>query len=349
MGYAVVLGVFGAFAGLVFIGVINFGGNWYSDSDPGWFGGHWWWMAVTAAAGVVVGLLRRLTRLPEEVPGLIADLQDRARRPGTGAGDRGRLGGVADRRRQPRPGKGAGRRGRRGGQLDLPATGAQRRGLPGEHPGRFRRRLRRAVLQHGDRGAADPGGRPARAGSGSPRPWSRRSWPRASRSASTSPSPARCSWTTTRCRRTQFEDWQLLAAVPLGLFAAVVVTLLAGFMMVSARLFGRLKVPAIAKPALGGAVFGLVGVALPLTMFTGSDQLNTVLADAGTLGLGLLVALAHREDAHLRRQPGQRVRRRPDLPVAVHRRNGRGPRPPGHPRRATRPGVHLPARRRPRS
>ena len=61
MGYAVVLGVFGAFAGLVFMGVIRVGGKWYADSDPGWFGGHWWWVAVTMAAGVVVGLLRRLT------------------------------------------------------------------------------------------------------------------------------------------------------------------------------------------------------------------------------------------------------------------------------------------------
>ena len=38
-------------------------------------------------------------------------------------------------------------------------------------------------------------------------------------------------------------------------------------------------------------VFGLVGVALPLTMFTGSEQLKTVLNDAGTLGLGLLAVL----------------------------------------------------------
>ena len=44
--------------------------------DPGWFGGRWWWIAVTAAAGVVVGLLRRVTRLPEHTPGLIADLQE---------------------------------------------------------------------------------------------------------------------------------------------------------------------------------------------------------------------------------------------------------------------------------
>ena len=85
---------------------------------------------------------------------------NRARRLGIGAGDRGRLDGVADRWRQPRPGKGAGRHGRRGGQLARPAQGARQRGLSGEHPGRLRRRLRRAVLQHGDRGAADPGGRP---------------------------------------------------------------------------------------------------------------------------------------------------------------------------------------------
>ena len=53
---------------------------------------------------------------------------------------------------------------------------------------------------------------------------------------------------------------------------------------------GWLKVPDIAKSVLGGVIFGIVGVALPLTMFSGSDQLNTVLSGAGTLGLGLVVA-----------------------------------------------------------
>ena len=75
MGYAMVLGVFGAFAGLIFVGAITFGGKWYSDSHPGWFGGHWWWVAVAAAAGVAVGLVRRLTRLPWKTPGLFEDLQ----------------------------------------------------------------------------------------------------------------------------------------------------------------------------------------------------------------------------------------------------------------------------------
>ena len=82
MGYAVALGVFGAFTGLVFVGVIDFGGKWYADSDSGWFGGHWWWVAVTAGAGVVVGLLRRLTRLPEQIPGLFADLKSEHVDPG---------------------------------------------------------------------------------------------------------------------------------------------------------------------------------------------------------------------------------------------------------------------------
>ncbi len=77
-------GVFGAFAGLIFVGAIKFGGKWYSDSHPGWFGGHWWWVA----AGVAVGLLRRLTRLPWQTPGLFDDLQ-------TGHVDPGLVPGIA--------------------------------------------------------------------------------------------------------------------------------------------------------------------------------------------------------------------------------------------------------------
>ena len=75
LAYAVVLGVFGAFAALIFVGLITVGGKWYSDSDPGWFGGHWWWVAVAVAAGIAVGLVRRLTRLPWKTPGLFDDLQ----------------------------------------------------------------------------------------------------------------------------------------------------------------------------------------------------------------------------------------------------------------------------------
>ena len=161
MGYAVALGVFGAFAGLVFIGVIKFGGKWYTDSHPGWFGGHWWWVAVAGAAGVAVGLLRRLTRLPWEDPGLFDDLQtghvDAGLVPGLVAVSTASLIGGAS----LGPEKALGSMGGGVGSWLAQRRGARQRGLRGEHPVWLRRRLRRAVLQHADRGAADPGGRPA--------------------------------------------------------------------------------------------------------------------------------------------------------------------------------------------
>ena len=48
----------------------------------------------------------------------------------------------------------------------------------------------------------------------------------------------------------------------------------------------------VLRPVIGGIAFGLVGVALPLTLFTGTDQLTTVIRDgAGELGAGLLIAV----------------------------------------------------------
>ncbi|MDH3227996.1 MAG: hypothetical protein OEM67_13045, partial [Thermoleophilia bacterium] len=76
LAYAVGLGVLGAFAGMVFLGIIGIGDAWYDDSDPDWFGGELWWVAVTAGAGVAVGVLRKLTRLPESTSGLVADLRE---------------------------------------------------------------------------------------------------------------------------------------------------------------------------------------------------------------------------------------------------------------------------------
>ena len=45
------------------------------------------------------------------------------------------------------------------------------------------------------------------------------------------------------------------------------------------------------KPIIGGVLFGVIGVVLPLTMMTGSDQLGVVLKDGAALGLGLVVVL----------------------------------------------------------
>ncbi len=290
MGYAVVLGVFGAFAGLVFIGVIKFGGKWYGDYQPGWFGGHWWWVAVAAAAGVVVGLLRRLTRLPWQTPGLFEDLKtgqvDTHLVPGIVAVSTisliggaslgpekalGTMGGAA--------GSWLARRRTLGTEDSQVNTLA---GFAGAYGGLFSSTLIVVMLILE---VARPGGQKLVKAL-------------AAEIVASSVSfgiyfaiAGAVFLGDYKVPQYKFEDWQLLAGIPLGLFAAVVVALLAGFMMLAARLFARLSIPAMAKTTLGGVVFGIVGVALPLTMFSGSDQLNSVLKGAGTLGLGLLVAI----------------------------------------------------------
>ncbi len=290
MGYAVLLGVFGAVAGLVFIGVITFGGKWYDDSDPGWFGGHWWWVAVAAAAGAAVGLVRRLTHLPEKVPGLFADLQseevDPRLVPGIAAVSTVSLIGGASlgpEKALGAMGGGAGswlaqRRalGKEDSQVNTLA------GFAGAYGGLFSSPLIVVMLILE---VARPGGQ-------------RFTKALAAEIVASSVSfglyfaiAGAIFVDAYQVPPYQFEDWQLLAAIPLGLFATLLVTLLAGLMVGAAQLFGRLQAPAIAKSTAGGVVFGIVGVALPLTMFSGSDQLKTVVTDGGALGLGLLAAI----------------------------------------------------------
>jgi chloride channel protein, CIC family len=272
------------------MGVVGYGNNWYVDSNSGWFGGHWWWIAVTAAAGVVVGLLRRLMRLPQELPGLIADLQEQHVDPklvpgiaavsavsligGASLGPEKALGSI---------GGGAGswlsrRRGlsKEDSQLNTLS------GFGGAYGGLFSSTVIVVMLLME---VARPGGqRFVKALLGTI----------VASSISFGIYFAIAGSVFLDAYKVppyKFEDWQLLAGVPLGLLAAVVVTLLVVFVKLAAVLFGRVKLPDIAKSTLGGVVFGLVGVALPLTLFTGSDQLKTVVKDAGTLGVGLIVAL----------------------------------------------------------
>ena len=289
MGWAVVLGVFGAFAALIFVGVITFGGKWYSDSHPGWFGGHWWWVAVAAAAGIVVGLVRRLTRLPWKTPGLFEDLQTEHVEvrlvPGIAAVSAVSLIGGAS----LGPEKALGAMGGGAGswiaaRRALKTEDAQVNtlaGFAGAYGGLFSATLIVVMLIME---VARPGGQ-------------RFAKALAARIVASSVSfgiyfaiAGAVFLDFYKVPHFKFEDWQLLAGIPLGLFAAVVVTLLTGFILGAARLFARLKVPDIAKSVLGGVIFGVVGVALPLTMFNGGDELKTELGAMGTLGLGLIAA-----------------------------------------------------------
>jgi len=62
IGYAVVFGLVLAIAGLAFLGLVKGGTKlWFTlPENPDWFSGSPWWVAVTAAAGVLVGVLRHV-------------------------------------------------------------------------------------------------------------------------------------------------------------------------------------------------------------------------------------------------------------------------------------------------
>jgi len=290
LGYAAVLGVFGALAGLVSLGVLKLGNEWGTGTGAGWFDGHWWWVAATAATGTAVGLLRRLTRLPEEVPGLFDDLKAEHADPGLVPGTLAvsavsLIGGASVGPEKVLTSVGGGfgswmarRRGL--GQEDSEVNTLA--GIAGIFGGLFSSPVIVVMLILE---VARPGGR------------------QFSKTLATDIVAASVSFGiyfsivgavflgAYPVPRYAFEDWQMFAAVPLGLFGSLVTMLAAMFVISASRLFGALKVPTTLKSTLGGVLFGLVGVALPLTMFSGGDQLTSALRHARTLGLGLCTAL----------------------------------------------------------
>ncbi len=290
IGYAVALGVLGAFAGLLFMGLTGFGNNWFEATGTGWFSGEWWWVAVTGATGVVVGLLRRAARLPEDLPGLIDDLGsqhvDTRLVPGIVAVSAVSLIGGASLGPEMALGSMGGGAGswlsQRRGVSEEDSRVNTMAGFAGAYGGLFSSTVIVVMLIME---VARPGGRTltkALAGT----------------IVASSVSfgiyfviAGAVFLDLYRVPAYGFHDWQLLVGVALGLFAALVVIVLGVVMQVARRLFARLHLPMVARATLGGLLFGLVGVALPLTMFTGSDELTTVLTQSGSLGAGLLVAL----------------------------------------------------------
>jgi len=290
IAYALILGVIGAFLGLVFLGLVAFGSKWFVATNVGWMGGEWWWVAVTAGAGLIVGILHRVLNLPDKTPGVIADLQaghaDPALVPGIlftsavslmgGASlgpekalgsTVGGLGSWLSRRRgltddQIETNTFSGFAGAYGGLLSSPVVVVMLI-LELSRPGG--EKFTRILVNTAIAASVSFGVYFAIAGSVF---------------LDLYPVPPYT-----------FESWQLLVGVALGIVAAGLAMGVVLAVAVMTQVFARSRLPRIAKPVIGGIAFGLIGVALPLTMFTGTDQLTTVLADASGMGLGLVLAL----------------------------------------------------------
>jgi len=290
IGCAAVLGVLGGLFGLLFMWVIDVGNNWYSYSDPGWMGGHWWWVAVTAAAGVVVGLLHMFTHLPDKTPGIIAELADESvdehQVVGTVLVSAASLIGGASLGPEKALGSFGGGVGqwlaRRAGlsQEDVEVTTLS--GFGGAYGGVFSSTIV-VVLMILE--VARPGG------------------PKFTKILISSIVSSSISFGiyfaiagalflgAYDVPAYDFKTWQLLAGIGLGLVAAAVVTMMGLIIAGAGRLFDQIKAPSLVKSTIGGIIFGIIGVVLPLTMFTGTSQLGVVLKDGSTLGLGLVLAL----------------------------------------------------------
>jgi chloride channel protein, CIC family len=292
MGYAALFGVLLAFAALAFLGLVSGGTDlWFTlPGDPGWFDGSLWWVAVTAGAGVVVGVLRRLFGVPVKLPGTVQELKDERVEPSTVPGAVAvslvSLAGGASLGPEDALGKLGGGLGtwvseRQKLSEDERATNTLS-GMSGAYGGLLSSPILASVLTL----------EIAR--------------PKAARFADTLVAGLLASSVAFavyfpiagstfvgiyELPSYKYEDWQLLAAVPLGLVAGALALITIVTIAVVTRLAAHLGNRTILRTTIGGVGFGLVGVALPLTLFTGTDQLTTVIHDRAALGAGLLIAV----------------------------------------------------------
>ena len=292
MRYAALFGVILAFAALVYLGLIKAGTNlWFTlPNNPGWLDGSLWWVAVTAGAGAIVGALRRAFALPAKLPGTVQELQAQRVEPSTVPGAVAvslvSLAGGAS--LGPEAGLGM-----MGGGLgtwlsqrrklgdDMRANNTLS-GMSGAYGGLLSSPLLATILVLEIA-----------------RPTARRMADTLVASLVSSsiafavyfPIAGSTFVGIYTLPAYHYKDWQLLAAIPLGLVAGALGLITVVSIGLATKLTARLAKQTILRATIGGTAFGLVGVALPLTLFTGTDQLTTVIHDGAALGAGLLIAV----------------------------------------------------------
>jgi H+/Cl- antiporter ClcA len=87
------------------------------------------------------------------------------------------------------------------------------------------------------------------------------------------------------------ELWHLGVGILLGLLGAALALVFGGILRVAKRLAAPLDDKPIIRCTLAGLLLGLLGMALPLTLFLGADGLVVVTRQATQLGLALLLLL----------------------------------------------------------
>jgi H+/Cl- antiporter ClcA len=292
IGYAVAFGVVLAFAALAFLGLLKGGTKlWFTlPKHPDWFSGKWWWLGVTAGAGILVGLLRRVLRLEGKLPGTLEELKDEHVDASTvlkavGISLVSLVGGASLGPEDALGKMGGGVGSWVSARRKFDTTTSETNTLTGISAA-FGGLLSSPILATS---LVVEIARPRRARFGDVLV----SCLVASTVAFAVYFPI--AGTTFlgiyRLPSFKYEDWQLAAAVPLGLVAGALALITMAAIGVLTKLAAPLAERPILRSTLGGIAFGLIGVALPLTMFTGTDQLTTVIHEGTALGAGLIIAV----------------------------------------------------------
>lgn len=293
--HAVALGLFTGLFGIVYLVGVDVLTEWIWGDDwenQGWFSGNIWMVVIPAVAGLLVGLIYQVLRLPPRFPGFIEDLEDGQVEPTTAPAvlgiavltlisgpslgpeaPMGTAGGAAGTWLARRRGGDAravrrlsfiGISGAFGGLLSTPIGGpllAFELEHEQTHSYYFQNLVPGVVAGAVAFGVMFPVvGAPFEGLLAIP--------------------------------KGEFRSWMLLAAVGLGvagaLGALVVGKLMAGFSAVMRPLDSR----PVLRGVVGGLAVGAIAFALPLTLFSGQTTLPIILDDFEAFGMVMLVTLA---------------------------------------------------------
>jgi H+/Cl- antiporter ClcA len=83
-----------------------------------------------------------------------------------------------------------------------------------------------------------------------------------------------------------------LLMVPLALLGLVLAVLAAAFMRIAQSFFGRFQRRIVTRALIAGAVFSIVGAFAPIVMFSGEEQVGSVIEGAAGYGIALLLVMA---------------------------------------------------------
>jgi H+/Cl- antiporter ClcA len=290
--YAVLLGAVLAFGALAFLGLLQHGTKlWFTlPKNPGWFDGKLWWVAVTAGTGVLVGVLRRVFRVPARLPGTLKEIKEARVEPATAPAAIvvslvSLLGGASlgpeDALGKMGGGLGTWLSERQKRSKNVQATNALS-GMAAAYGGLLASPVMTTlfILEIGRQKAQRFGDTLIASLLSSSVAFAIYYAIAGSTFVGIFTVPSY-----------EYKDWQLLAAVPLGLVAGALALIVVIVIAVMKKVAAPLESRTILRPAIGGLLFGLVGVVLPLTLFTGTAQLPVVIRDGAILGAGVLIGV----------------------------------------------------------